>query len=80
MHCFGLERGGGGGISPNFVVVNAHRAVQCTCCAQFRPRAVELSAKRIVQGNWGFIQLEIILSMVILAARNDEQSDATMPF
>ena len=43
------------------------------------PKTVELSAKRIMQGRWWFIQMKIMLSKYF-SYQIGEQSGATMPF
>ena len=32
--------------------------IECTYCAQFRQRPVELPAKRMMHGRWGFFQVK----------------------
>ena len=64
MHYFGPEMGGGGG-SPNFtefMVVKAYVVFSACIAHNFDTKTVELSAKRIMQGRWWFIQMKITLS------------------
>ena len=74
MHYFGSEIGGGGGgvfalNCTEFVAVNANGGVQCTSCTQFRGQTVELSAKRMMQGRWRFIQVNNNTFLSVLVAR-----------
>ena len=75
-----LKWGGGG--SPNFtefMVVKAYGMFSARIAHSFDTKTVELSAKRIMQGRWWFIQMKITLSKYF-SYQIGEQSGATMPF
>ena len=75
MHYSGPERGGGVALNfTEFAVVNAHGVLLLLDVKKMEP-----SAKRIVQGRRGFIQVKKSLSKCF-GYQNGKQSGATMPF
>ena len=61
------------------MVVKAYGVFSARIAHSFDTKTVELSAKRIMQGRWWFIQMKITLSKYFIY-QIGEQSGATMPF
>ena len=85
MHTTLVLKWGGGPQTPpppnftEFMVVNAYVVFSARIAHNFDTKTVELSAKRIMQGRWWFIQMKITLSKYF-SYQIGEQSGATMSF
>ena len=60
-------------------MVNTNWVFSACVAHNLDAKTIEISAKRTVQGRWGFIQVKITLSKCF-GYQSGEKSSSTMPF